>query len=261
MRQTLRSVSLAVAAGLFLAGCSHIPVSTTTDNAPSTTTTPTTNQATTNASPAGSPFAFGQPTKSAHYESNTPAHGATLAAVPTNVVIDFNFDLTTTSSISVTKDGVDYGAGATTVDTNKLALRRAVNASAPNGLYTVQYSACWPDTSCDEGSSQFAIDRSRAASATDLRGQSALTVRLKDIAFAPQTMLIGAGTTVTWVNDDAVEHYVNTDSHPAHTYFPTQNSRALAQGQTFEQTFTQPGVYPYHCSAHADTMMATIIVD
>src|SRR3990167_1793893 len=36
---------------------------------------------------------FSNPKKSAHYESNTPEHGSTLAGVPINVVINFNFDL------------------------------------------------------------------------------------------------------------------------------------------------------------------------
>src|SRR3990167_10810379 len=44
---------------------------------------------------------FQNPKKSAHYESNTPAHGATLAGVPINVVIDFNFDVAENSRIEI----------------------------------------------------------------------------------------------------------------------------------------------------------------
>lgn len=205
--------------------------------------------------------AFETSKKSAHYESNTPAHGMTLAAPPLNVVIDFNFDLALPSSISITSGGNEYGTGPTTIDANKLAMRRAFDPSALDGLYTVTYQACWPDKSCHDGSFQFAIDRTQAAAALDLRGQTAVNVHLKDIAFAPATIRIRKGTTVTWTNDDTVEHYVNTDAHPSHTYFPAQNSRALKAGETYTVAFQTPGAYPYHCSAHADAMRATILVE
>ncbi|MBI2594270.1 hypothetical protein HYW39_01075, partial [Candidatus Curtissbacteria bacterium] len=66
---------------------------------------------------------------------------------------------------------------------------------------------------------------------------------------------------VVWVNNDSVEHYVNTDSHPAHTYYLEQNSRVLGQGDTYSLTFNTEGIYPYHCSAHEASMKASILVD
>jgi plastocyanin/methionine-rich copper-binding protein CopC len=210
--------------------------------------------------PTGS-VTFGTPKKSAHFESSTPAHGSTLPAPPINVVVDFNFDLVSKSSISIMKDGKEYGTGATTMSANKLSLRRAMGQSAPDGVYVVAYTACWPDGTCHDGRFEFAIDRTHGAAALDLRGQTAVLVSLKDIAFNPMTIRIRKGTKVTWRNDDDVEHYVNTDAHPSHTYFPPQNSRVLKKGDTFTTTFTAPGAYPYHCSAHAATMAAMIIVE
>ncbi len=212
-------------------------------------------------SPAASGLVFATPKKSAHFESSTPAHETILPAPPTNVVIDFNFDLATNSAISITKDGKDYGVGPVTIDANKLAMRRTVDPSAPDGLYTVTYTACWPDKSCHDGHFQFAIERAKISSALDLRGQSSVEIHLKDIAFVPPTIRIQKGTRVRWVNDDAVEHYVNTDAHPSHTYFPAQNSRALKKGDAYVVTFSVPGAYPYHCSAHADTMRGMIVVE
>ncbi len=210
---------------------------------------------------AGSAVTFGTEAKSAHFEGSTPAHGATLPAPPVNVVIDVNFDLAPPSSISVVGNGKEVGTGATTIDANKLALRRAVDQGAPDGLYTVAYRACWPDGSCHDGQFQFAIDRTQQPSLLDRRGERSVEVRLKDIAFSPVSLRVSRGTTITWVNDDAVEHYVNTDSHPAHTYYQAQNSKVLKTGDTYRVTFATPGVYPYHCSAHADTMRGMILVE
>lgn len=228
----------------------------------SSSTYPATSGAT-NQQQSTSTVQFSNPKKSAHYESNTPAHGAVLPAPPINVVIDVNFDLATGSQITITHDGRDYGLGETTVDTNKLALRRAFDHAAPDGLYTVDYKACWPDKSCHTGSFQFAIDRTFVdqENYTDARNQKEVTIHLRQYAFSPTNLRITTGTKVTWINDDSDIHYVNTDSHPAHTYYPKQNSQALNKKDTFKLTFDQPGLYLYHCSAHADTMKGTIIVE
>lgn len=209
----------------------------------------------------GNGFTFEDPKKSAHYESNTPAHGSVLAGVPVNVVIDFNFDLATPSAISITSDGKEYGIGDTIIDQNKLSMRRDVDPQAPDGLYTVSYSACWPDGSCHDGSFQFAIDRKQATNFTDMRGQNEVTIHMSNIQFNPANIRISKGTKVTWVNDDALDHFVNTDSHPAHTYLPGMNSRSLARGASHSFTFDEGGFYPYHCSAHASTMSGAVLVD
>lgn len=204
---------------------------------------------------------FTNPKKSAHYESNTPEHGVILAGVPVNVVINFNFDLVKPSEITIENGEKDYGVGDTTIDNNKLAMRRALDTSAPDGIYTIDYKACWSDGSCHEGSFQFAIDRTKVKTYTDLRSKNGVTVDLADIAFAPQNIRISRGTKVTWTNSDSVEHYINTDSHPAHTYYPSQNSKSLKKGNTYSITFDKIGEYPYHCSAHAGSMVGSILVE
>lgn len=213
---------------------------------------------------------FSTPKKSAHYESNTPEHGATLAGVPINVVIDFNFDLSDNSIITLAyhKDSsseaskLQYAQGDTTIDrSNKLSMRRKIKPDAPDGFYTVYYNACWPDKSCHDGNFQFALDRSLGSSYDDLTGQREVTVNMSNIKFMPMNIKISKGAKVTWVNDDPVNHYVNTDSHPAHTYYPDQNSKALKKGDSYSLSFDQEGVYPYHCSTHADSMTGTILVE
>ena len=205
-------------------------------------------------------LSFEKPKKSAHYESNTPPHGAILAASPLNVVIDFNFDLTPPSSITIEKDGQEYGVGETKIDPSALALRRDLASEMPDGLYKVSYSACWSDTSCHDGYFQFAIDRNERDGFTDLRNQKEVDVRLSQIKFSPSKILISPGTKVTWINDDPVTHTVNTDSHPAHTYYLAQNSRKLNKGDSYSAVFDKPGIYPYHCSPHAESMQGQVVV-
>lgn len=199
--------------------------------------------------------------KTPHYESSTPANEMALAAPPPNVTIDFNFDLSDKSSIEITKDGIDYASGETTVGDNKLALRRSVRQDSPDGTYLVKYTACWPDNSCHDGQFSFRVDRTKVSAFKDMRNQKEVTVRMSQIMFEPMELRISKGTKVTWLNDDEATHYVNTDSHPAHTHIPNFNSKALNKGDNYSFTFEEAGAYPYHCSAHASTMAGAIVVE
>ncbi len=207
------------------------------------------------------PNSFSNPKKSAHYESNTPEHASTLAGVPINIVINFNFDLAPPSSISIKKDNIDYGVSDTVIDSNKLAMRRLMKPDSPDGIYTVTYIACWPDKSCHDGYFQFKIDRSQSQNYQDFTNKKEVTVKMSEIKFNPQNIKISKGTKITWINDDEEEHYINTDSHPAHTYFPDQNSRVLSKGGKHSAVFDTTGIYPYHCSAHEATMKGSILVE
>lgn len=204
---------------------------------------------------------FSTPKKSAHYESNTPEHAAILAAVPLNVVVNFNFDLAKPSSISIKKDDRDYSVGETIIDENSLSMRRDMDPQAPDGIYTVEYKACWADGSCHDGSFEFAIDQKKLGEYEDMRGNKEVTVSLKNISFNPKNLLITKGARIVWTNNDDVEHTVNTDAHPAHTYYLSQNSRTLKKGDTYSVTFDKAGIYPYHCTPHAGSMTGSIVVE
>lgn len=104
-------------------------------------------------------FTFDFPKKSAHYVSNTPAHAEILTSSPEEAAIHFNFDLASNSMISVMKDKIEYGTGDTQVSADLRSLTRPVQADLPNGVYTVLYTACWPDGSCHDGQFEFGTNR------------------------------------------------------------------------------------------------------
>jgi plastocyanin len=205
-------------------------------------------------------YVFQDPIKTPHYVDTVPRHASVLPAVPLNVIASFNFDLGPGSELKIIKDGIDYGQGVLEIDDNKLTMRRAMMADSPEGQYSVQYKACWPDGSCHDGEFGFAIDSSLLVGFMDMRNQTEITITMKDIAFNPKEVIISSGTTVTWTNNDAIDHYINTDPHSGHNYYPYQNSALLKPGDNYTLQFGKPGVYPYHCSLHAATMTGTIVV-
>ena len=81
---------------------------------------------------------------------------------------------------------------------------------------------------------------------------SPATVTIDNFAFAPATLTVTAGTTVTWKNDDDSPHRIGDKNG-------TFKSAALDTDDTFSHTFAAPGEYPYICTIHP-YMVGTIIV-
>lgn len=82
-------------------------------------------------------------------------------------------------------------------------------------------------------------------------------VLIMHYSFVPDIITISKGTTLTWTNMDPVIHTVESGNHDQ----PTElfDSGPLDQGQSFSYTFTEPGVYVYHCDPHP-YMLGTVIV-
>jgi plastocyanin len=83
-------------------------------------------------------------------------------------------------------------------------------------------------------------------------GGAPTSVTIVDFAFAPQTLTVTRGTTVTWSNNDALGHSLLGAGQ-------TFSSETLDTGATFSFTFDTPGEYQYMCGLHP-TMVGTIIV-
>lgn len=78
-------------------------------------------------------------------------------------------------------------------------------------------------------------------------------VTIQGFAYAPATLTVKVGSTVTWTNQDQDPHTVTSeDGGPLHS--PT-----LTNGQSFRYTFTTPGHFDYLCSVHP-FMTATVVV-
>jgi amicyanin len=79
------------------------------------------------------------------------------------------------------------------------------------------------------------------------------TVRIAQYAFAPASITVHVGDTVTWVNQDAVAHTVTSRSGGL------LNSPMLSQGQSYSYRFTNAGTYYYYCAVHPN-MLGTVTV-
>ena len=78
-------------------------------------------------------------------------------------------------------------------------------------------------------------------------------VKIDNFAFAPQRIVVQAGTTVTWTNADDAPHTVVSTTK-------LFKSSALDTEDKFSFTFATPGTYEYFCSLHPH-MTGTVVVE
>ena len=75
---------------------------------------------------------------------------------------------------------------------------------------------------------------------------------VKDFMFAPTSLTVKAGSTVTWTNMDDEPHTVVSDTG-------LFRSGAMDTNESFSFKFDKPGTYHYACSIHP-RMVGTIVV-
>jgi plastocyanin len=77
-------------------------------------------------------------------------------------------------------------------------------------------------------------------------------VKIDNFSFAPGSLTVAVGTTVTWTNHDDIPHtVVSTDG--------VFKSKVMDTDEKFSYTFTKAGTFPYFCSVHPK-MTGTVLV-
>ncbi len=83
-------------------------------------------------------------------------------------------------------------------------------------------------------------------------GPSTVLIPSTAAGFAPGTLTVSTGTTVTWGNNDGTVHNSTADGGQ-------WTSPTLSGGQTFTHKFDSTGSFKYHCTIHPE-MTGTIVV-
>ena len=91
-----------------------------------------------------------------------------------------------------------------------------------------------------------------ASAAPASAGGGGDAVAIANFAFSPTSLTVKAGDTVTWTNQDSTAHTVTADDG-------SFDSKNVAAGASFSQTFATAGTFAYHCTIHP-TMTATVVV-
>lgn len=82
--------------------------------------------------------------------------------------------------------------------------------------------------------------------------QNSTSVKIQDFSFNPATLTIKKGETVTWTNEDSIQHTATSAGN--------FDSGMLSKGKTFSHTFDETGTFDYTCTPHP-AMKGKIIVE
>ena len=93
---------------------------------------------------------------------------------------------------------------------------------------------------------------SQAAEPSAAPAAAESSIAIRNFMFEPMSLVVAAGTKVTWKNFDG-------EPHTIHSIDDAFRSGALDQSDTFSFQFDKPGTYRYVCSIHPQ-MVATIVV-
>ena len=80
------------------------------------------------------------------------------------------------------------------------------------------------------------------------------TVTIDNFSFAPATLTVKAGSTVTWTNRDDIPHGIASSNNAF------KKSGALDTNDSYSFTFATPGTYQYFCYLHPH-MVGSIVVE
>jgi plastocyanin len=74
----------------------------------------------------------------------------------------------------------------------------------------------------------------------------AVVINITDHGFVPATLVVDAGTKVTWHNQTASPHQVGSNPYPGHTDLPgLYSASAIGPDETYSYTFSQTGTFGY----------------
>jgi plastocyanin len=110
-----------------------------------------------------------------------------------------------------------------------------------------------PAAEPEAGTSPSATGEPEAEPATTYAvAKGGVTVSMRDFSFAPATVTIGVGDSVTWVNDGEEPHTATADNGSFDT-------GELAPGGSGSQTLSSAGSFAYSCTLHPG-MVGTVVV-
>jgi plastocyanin len=208
---------------------------------------------------AESPFSV----ETEEIDDGTVPADATAAETVAATIVDLTFQ----------PPAIEVEAGASVTWTNEDSVPHTVTArSADFNSGVMQQGGTFSQTFDEPGTFDYfcaihpsmsatvvVAEPAAAAEVVDAAGEpsagaeSAVTeVAVVDVAFEPEDIEVPVGTTVDWINDDPFAHTVTANDGAF-------DSGTMDAGQTFSQTFDEPGTFDYFCAIHP-SMTGTVTI-
>lgn len=166
----------------------------------------------------------------------------------------FNFPVDEQNKIAISVLEPDYGTFAAPSATISFTGSGLTMATLDSSRFVVTYSIIaftWKPQVYDEVSSAMPGNTTSAPPPQNPVSINLEATGVLEEAYSPSRLTIKAGDTVTWTNEDFVQHTVTSGTG----FSDPENGKEfgsylLSQGGTFEHTFENRGEYEYYCQVH-----------
>ncbi len=152
----------------------------------------------------------------------------------------------------MTNSRVPANALSASIATVVLATLLLVGCSSSSSTKTATTDKTTSTTAASTSSTE--TEGSTSSSVVPAAGPN--SVNIVNYAFAPKSLTVKTGTTVTWKNYDQYDHQVASSSGDPGLAF---DLGVQGPNKTVQHTFTAPGTYAYFCNIH-NYMKGTIVV-
>jgi plastocyanin len=123
----------------------------------------------------------------------------------------------------------------------------------PHALLAALAAAVVLAAGCGSGSDSTGTTASSAPASKPASSGGAVAVKMQNIQFAPKDVTVKAGQTITWTNDDTVDHNVTATAGAAF------KSKDFGKGGSFSFKAAKAGTIKYVCTIHPG-MSGTVTV-
>jgi nitrite reductase (NO-forming) len=153
-------------------------------------------------------------------------------------------------------EGAAAGGTENTTETGAAMSNATEGTEAAEGESLPVTNATGAETATETGGGATTGANGGGGTATGVSITTGSSTKTTD-AFQPNPAQVSVGSTVTWTNEDAQPHTVNSGENA--TPDGTFDSGILAPAATFDFSFTEAGEYPYFCLLHPN-MVGTVSV-
>ncbi|HKY10550.1 MAG TPA: plastocyanin/azurin family copper-binding protein [Nitrososphaera sp.] len=166
------------------------------------------------------------------------------------------------TNVTGTENATETEGGATTGGTENITETGAAMSNATEGTEAAEgeslpvTNATGTETATETEGGATTGANGGGGTATGVSITTGSSSKTTD-AFQPNPAQVSVGSTVTWTNEDAQPHTVNSGENA--TPDGTFDSGILAPAATYDFTFTEAGEYPYFCLLHPN-MVGTVSV-
>ena len=194
--------------------------------------------------------------KSEHFVNSYPQHKQFLVTSPPSIVVNFDKEpASAKATIAINKK-----SNAVKVEKTGKSIRfYQPDGTVEEGIYLVQYQACFGSNDCSDGQFSYNIDSSRGSGLANHTKKQLVEITIDQNLTSLPNILIDKKTSVKWINQTAGTIEIRSAPKNFNNAYPALNSGEIKKGESFIVEFNTHGEYLWYLSSNPEIQVIIIV--